>query len=51
MNVKVFKTNKKSTKFEQNVRKDKFLHKKSKQLFGCNYKMIYLCSDFQTECK
>ena len=29
MNVKVFKMNKKSIKFEQNVRKDKFLRKKS----------------------
>jgi hypothetical protein len=29
MNVKVFKTNKKSIKFEQNVRKDNFLRKKS----------------------
>ena len=29
MIVKVFKTNKKSIKFEQNVRKDNFLRKKS----------------------
>ena len=41
-----FKMNEKSIKFEQNVRKDKFLRKKSQQLFGYNYKMIYLCSDF-----
>ena len=46
-----FKMNEKSIKFEQNVRKDKFLRKKSKQSFGYNCKMIYLCSDFQTECK
>ena len=46
-----FKMNEKSIKFEQNVRKGKFLRKKSKQLFGYNYKMTYLCSDFQTECK
>ena len=29
MNVKVFKMNEKSIKIEQNVRKDKFLRKKS----------------------
>ena len=51
MNVKVFKTNKKSIKIEQNVKKSKILRKKSKRSFGYNYKMIYLCSDFQTECK
>ena len=46
-----FKMNEKSIKIEQNVKKNKILRKKSKQSFGCNYKMIYLCSDFQTECK
>jgi len=46
MDVIVFKMNEKSIKFEQNVRKDKFLRKKSKQSFGYNCKMIYLCSDF-----
>lgn len=46
-----FKMNEISIKIEQNVKKDKFLCKKSKQSFGYNYKMIYLCSDFQTECK
>ena len=51
MNVKVFKMNEKNIKIKQNVKKSKFLRKKSKQPFGYNYKMIYLCSDFQTECK
>jgi len=46
-----FKMNEKSIEIEQNVKKSKILRKKSKQSFGCNYKMIYLCSDFQTECK
>ena len=46
-----FKMNEKSIKIKQNVKKSKFLRKKSKQSFGYNYKMIYLCSDFQTECK
>ena len=46
MNVKVFKMKRNDTKFEQNVKKSKILRKKSKQSFGCNYKMIYLCSDF-----
>ena len=46
-----FKMNEKSIEIEQNVKKSKFLRKKSKQSFGYNYKMIYLCSDFQTECK
>ena len=46
-----FKMNEKSIKIKQNVKKSNFLYKKSKQLFGCNYKMTYLRSDFQTECK
>ena len=46
-----FKMKEKRIKIEQNVKKGKFLRKKSKQQFGYNYKMIYLCSDFQTECK
>ena len=40
-----FKMNEKSIKIKQNVKKSNFLYKKSKQLFGCNYKMTYLCSD------
>ena len=46
-----FKMNEKNIKIEQNVKKSKILRKKSKQSFGYNCKMTYLCSDFQTECK
>ena len=46
MDVIVFKMKRNDTKFEQNVRKGNFLRKKSKQLFGHNCKMTYLCSDF-----